>query len=207
MNERLAAHWDKVAPRYDLAMAYAERRFFGGTRAWICSRSRGRTLEVAVGTLINLDHYPSAVELSGIDWSESMISIAADRARRAGRTVDLRQGDAVALPYEDESYDTVVCTFALCCIPDDKAAIAEMLRVLRPGGRLLLADHVVSTSLPVRALQRATELITGPLHGEYWTRRPRRHLTTLEVPIVESQRMTYGAVERIHARKAGPAPN
>jgi ubiquinone/menaquinone biosynthesis C-methylase UbiE len=67
-------------------------------------------------------------------------------ARRQGdrthRAVTLHQADATALPFPAESFDTVVSTFALCCIPDERAAHLEGLRVLRPGGHLLLADHV-----------------------------------------------------------------
>jgi ubiquinone/menaquinone biosynthesis C-methylase UbiE len=94
-----------------------------------------------------------------------MLGVAQTRARQLGRTVHLRQADAHALPFPDAVFDTVVCTFALCAIPDERRAVGEMIRVLRPGGLVLLADHIVGGSWPVRAVQRAAEVITVPLQG------------------------------------------
>src|SRR6266545_476243 len=70
-----------------------------------------------------------------------------------GTGLDLQEGDAQALAFPDNSFDTVVCTFSLCAIPDDRQAVAEMRRVLRPGGRLLLADHIAGSAWPTRAVQ------------------------------------------------------
>ncbi|MGW1886116.1 class I SAM-dependent methyltransferase [Streptomyces sp. NPDC001970] len=120
---------------------------------------------------------------------------------------DLREGDAQALPFPDMSFDTVVCTLSLCAIPDDQRAIAEMSRVLRPGGRLLLLDHVPSTTWPVRALQQIIELITVLIGGEHLLRRPLRHVQAAGVEIEQHGRFKLGIVERLTARKptAGPA--
>ncbi|MGH3328964.1 MAG: class I SAM-dependent methyltransferase [Streptomycetales bacterium] len=64
--------------------------------------------------------------------------------------MDLRLGDAQSLDFPDDSFDTVVCTFSLCAIPDEQRAIEQMHRVLRPGGMLVLADHVAAAPRPVR---------------------------------------------------------
>jgi ubiquinone/menaquinone biosynthesis C-methylase UbiE len=133
--------WDRRARRYDLAGARFERLAIGDSRQWTCARAGGDTLEVAVGTGRNLALYGSDVRLTGIDLSPGMLAKARRRVAGPGRAVDLREGDAERLPYADATFDTVVCTLALCAIPDRAAAIAEMHRVLRPGGRLLLVDH------------------------------------------------------------------
>ena len=73
-----------------------------------------------------------------------MLDIARRRAGELGRPVELRLGDAQALEFEDATFDTVVCTLSLCTIPDDRAAVAEVRRVLRPGGRFVLLEHVRS---------------------------------------------------------------
>lgn len=99
-----------------------------------------------------------------------MLRLARLRAQERGQPVELSQGDAEALPFPDASFDTVVCTFSLCAIPDDRRALAEMRRVLRPGGRLLLADHVAGDHAAVRAVQRALELFTIPQGGEHFLR-------------------------------------
>src|SRR5215211_8184871 len=70
-----------------------------------------------------------------------------------GRDVELRQGDAHALPFAEATFDAVVCTFGLCAIPDIDKALDEMFRVLRPGGKLILVDHVASSSRVARGIQ------------------------------------------------------
>jgi ubiquinone/menaquinone biosynthesis C-methylase UbiE len=130
-----------------------------------------------------------------------MLAIARTRAREAGRDVRLREADAQALPFADASFDTVVCTLSLCAIPDDRAAIAEMRRVLRPGGRLLLLDHVGSSRRVVRAVQRLLETVTVRLAGEHFTRRPLPLATEAGFVIEESGRFKAGTVERLVAVK------
>src|SRR4051794_27326799 len=133
-TERLRRHWDKHARGYDKQITWSERRFFPDTRRWICSRATGDVLEVAIGTGLNLPHYPDDIRLAGVDLSPAMLAIAHDRARRLGRDVNLRTGDAQALDFPDNCFDTVVCTLSLCGIPDERRAVADMARVLRPGG-------------------------------------------------------------------------
>lgn len=187
--------------RFDSTMLRLERRFFADTRSWICGRASGDVLEIAVGTGLNLPHYPDHVRLTGVDLSPETLDFARRRARELGREITLAQADAMALPYPAASFDSVVCTFALCEVPDDARAIGEALRVLRPGGSLLLADHVVATNPLVRAGQHLLETVTIRLSGEHFTRRPSAHLDPLRVEVVASDRFTYGAVERLHARK------
>jgi ubiquinone/menaquinone biosynthesis C-methylase UbiE len=205
-TERLRRYWDKHAPRYDRQMQFFDRKLFGDTRAWVCQQATGETLEVGIGTGLNLDRYPDDVSLTGVDLSPAMLDQARDRARRLGRDVDLRVGDAQALAFPDHSFDTVVCTFSLCAIPDDRRAIAEMRRVLRPGGRLLLADHIVSSAPWARAIQWLLDLITVPLQGEHFRRRPLREVGVQGFQIERQERFKLGLVERLVARKPATTP-
>src|SRR5688572_30463164 len=141
-SDRLRARWEKYAQRYDRDIGFLERVQFGGGREWVCSQAGGAVLDVAVGTGRNLAFYPDGVRLTGVDFSPAMLKRARVRAAELGREIDLVEGDAQALPFPDASFDTVVCTLGLCGFPDERAAIAEMHRVLRPGGTLLLLDHV-----------------------------------------------------------------
>src|SRR3954463_11135591 len=104
-------------------MGFWDRRFFGDTRAWICAQASGDTLEVAIGTGLNLPHYAADVRLTAIEWSPRMLDQARRRAADLGRTADLEIGDAQALRFADDSFDTVVCTFSLCAIPDEHRAV------------------------------------------------------------------------------------
>jgi len=204
---RLRRYWDRHAPRYDRQMRFFDRHLFGNTRAWVCAQATGDTLEVAVGTGLNLDFYPDGVRLVGVDFSSVMLDQARDRARKLSRPVDLREGDAHALEFADGSFDTVVCTFSLCGIGEDRKAVAEMRRVLRPGGLLLLADHVTGSASPVRAIQWLLELVTIPLGGEHLRRRPLEHVRALGFEVQRRERFKFGVVERLVARKPAAPPS
>lgn len=196
---RVNAIWDEVAPRYDRRIGFFERRLFEGGREWVCSRARGRTLEIAVGTGRNLGLYRDDVDLTGIELSEEMLARARERAAELGVDADLRRGDAQALDFPDGTFDTVTCTISLCSIPDDAAAIAEVRRVLRPGGRFVAMEHVRSPSLPVRAVQRAIDPLTIRFEGDHVTREPLDHLRREGFRIEELERLKWGIVERVSA--------
>lgn len=183
-------------------MRFFDRHLFGDSRQWACNQASGKVLEVAVGTGLNLEAYPPHVTLTGLDLSEAMLDIARSRATKLGRSASLQQGDAHALPFDDASFDSVVCTFGLCAIPDHTKAIAEMTRVLRPGGRLILVDHIESTSRLARAVQRTLEIFTVPLGGEHFLRRPLNQVRAGGFDIEQVQRFKLGLVERLVALKA-----
>ncbi|MFD2765411.1 class I SAM-dependent methyltransferase [Micromonospora eburnea] len=193
--------WETVAPRYDRDIQFWEKVQFGGGREWVCSRATGDVLEVAVGTGRNFPFYPPRVRITGIELSPAMLDIARQRAADLDLDVDLRVADAQRLPFADASFDTVLCTLSLCAIPDHRAAVTEMARVLRPGGRLLLLDHIGSNWWPVWVGQRLVESITIRAAGEHMTRRPRSLLAAAGLEVVESERRKLGTVERVYARR------
>jgi ubiquinone/menaquinone biosynthesis C-methylase UbiE len=194
-------YWDKKSRNYDREMKFFDRHLFGDSRSWACGQATGNVLEVAVGTGLNLDAYPQDITLTGIDWSDAMLDIARSRSTELGRTATLQQADAHQLPFDDVSFDTVVCTFGLCAIPDHTKAIREMTRVLRPGGRLILVDHIESTSRVARGVQRLLEVFTVPLGGEHFLRRPLNQVRAAGFDIERAQRFKLGLVERLVARK------
>ena len=198
--------WDKAAPSYDKQIAFFERIQFAGGREWLAERARGRVLEVAIGTGRNLPYYARDITLTGIELSPEMLAIARNRAAELGITADLRQGDAATLPVEDATFDSVVCALSLCTIPDPERALAEMNRVLVPGGKLLLLDHIGSSWPPVYALQWLAERLTIRLAGEHFTRRQLPLVRATGFEVVETNRLKAGTVERIHAVKPVATP-
>src|ERR1051325_6273085 len=91
---RWRRYWDRKAGDYDREMAAWDRKLFGDSRQWACGRASGEVLEVAVGTGLNLPHYPATATVTGVDLSDGMLAIARDRAAELGSTATLRQGDA-----------------------------------------------------------------------------------------------------------------
>jgi ubiquinone/menaquinone biosynthesis C-methylase UbiE len=204
-TERVRRLQDKEAPRYDRQMGFFDRILFAGGREWACSRVEGEVLELAVGTGRNLPYYPADVRLTGIELSPQMLEIGKKRAEELGRDVVLRIGDAQALAFEDQSFDTVILTFGLCTIPDDRGALGEAHRVLRPGGRLVLLEHVRSPSLAVRAVQRALDPLSVRFAADHLVRDPLDYLGNVGFEIESVQRLKWGIVERVVARKSGGA--
>ncbi|TVY08678.1 class I SAM-dependent methyltransferase [Paenibacillus cremeus] len=129
---------------YDRLMAPLERRRFGQIRAELLSHAHGEVLEIGAGTGINFPLYrdSNVVQVTAIEPSERMREQARPRAQQARVPVTLIEGSAEQLPWEAGTFDTIVGTLVLCTIPDPAQAVREMLRVGRPGGTLLLFEHV-----------------------------------------------------------------
>jgi len=200
-TERLRRHYDRRAEDYDRLIALLERVLIGAGREWVCSRALGEVLEIGVGTGRNLYFYPTEVHLTGVELSPKMLEIARRRARESGIEADLRVGDAQDLPFPDASFDTVVATLALCTIPDDRRAVIEAARVLRPGGRLLLLEHVRSPLLPVRVLQGILNPLFVLLEKDHLLREPLHHVEGLGLVVERLERSKVGIVERLIARR------
>ena len=123
-------------------------------RGRVIPAAAGRVLEVGIGSGLNLPYYSDAVTaLCGVDPSERLIAMA----RRAGAglpfAVDLTARSAEALPFDDASFDTAVSTWTLCSIPDARAALAEIRRVLKPAGTLIFIEHGAAADGRVAAWQ------------------------------------------------------
>ncbi len=198
---RLRRFYDRAARDYDRQMESFDRLLLGDGRRTLCSRASGRTLEIAVGTGRNLPFYPGDVRLTGIDLSPGMLAVARRRAEELGLEVELQLGDAQALELPDSSFDTVVCTLALCTIPDERRALAEAYRVLRPGGQLLLLEHVRSPVAPVRWLERLLDPLMIRLVSDHLARDPVDHLEAVGFHVERCERTKLGVVEEVAARK------
>ena len=159
-------------------------------------------LEIAIGTGRNLPFYAADVEITGIEISSAMLEIACQRAQSLGRQVELVVGDAQALPFPDQRFDTVVCTISLCCIPGERQAIAEVWRVLRPGGRFVALEHVRSPNTIIRGLERLLESFAVRTQADHLLREPVETVQTAGFSIEYLKRQKLGIVERLIARKA-----
>ncbi|MGH3094442.1 MAG: class I SAM-dependent methyltransferase [Streptosporangiales bacterium] len=202
-TERSRRLYDAYAPRYDREVGFYERVLLGDGRTWACAQATGEVLEVAVGTGRNLPFYPHGVQLTGVDLSPAMLAIAQARARHRGIVARLQAGDAQALSFADGSFDTALCTLGLSSIPDPEAAIREMSRVLRPGGRMVLVGHVASHHRAARAGQALLERLSVPLTGDYQTREPLPLVLAAGFLIDHRERRRAGIIERLVAVKPG----
>jgi ubiquinone/menaquinone biosynthesis C-methylase UbiE len=168
----------------------------GDSRARLCGQAAGRTLEVAIGTGLNLGLYPPDVRLTGVDFSAGMLAVAAKRAVAERAPVSLVQADAQHMPFGDATFDTVVSTLAMCAFPDQAAVVAEIHRVLEPGGRLLLVDHIEYARIPMKWVE--------PLRTNQHLarRRPLDVVREQGFEIDRLDRLTLGFVDRIVAHRS-----
>ena len=136
------ARYDRIAPIYDLMELLPELQFrFWREKLW-AQVPEGRILEVGVGTGKNLPYHPSRLEVVGIDISDRMLKRARQRAEELGKALDLYQMDAERLDFAGDSFDVAVATFVFCSVPDPVQGLRELGRVVKPGGRIFLLEHV-----------------------------------------------------------------
>lgn len=146
MGRIYEATWGRAfAALYDRGLRATEEAGLGQMRAELLASAGGRTLELGAGTGVNLGLYPDAVEeLVLVEPDPHMAKRMRERLSRSARQAEIVEAPAERLPFDDDSFDTAVSTLVLCTVPDPIAAIAELERVLRPGGRLLFVEHVRS---------------------------------------------------------------
>lgn len=135
-------------------------------RSQYVSRARGRVLEIGIGSGLNLPHYGGEVtSITGVDPAAELTAKARERADAIAAPVDVLGVSGEQIPVEDRSFDTVVCTWTLCSIPDPMQAVTEMRRVLKPGGALLFVEHGRSDEPRIARWQSRIEPFWKPLAG------------------------------------------
>lgn len=136
-------------------------------RSQIVPQAHGRVLEIGIGSGLNLSFYDAAKVdvIVGVDPSAAMQQRAKERVAAINIPVEMIALELGQIQAQDASFDSIVCTFTLCTIPDAVAALKEMRRVLKPGGRLLFCEHGKSPDLPVLRWQNRLTPIWKPLAG------------------------------------------
>ena len=187
-----------TAALYDAVLWRGERRGMRGKRASVLAAAYGRTLEIGAGTGLNLEHYPEAVgELVLTEPVEAMSVGLARRAKKLGMPAHVISAPAEKLPFADNSFDTVVATMVFCTVEDPERSIAEVARVLKPGGQLLFIEHVRSDS---PGLARWQDRLHGPwrVFGDGCNcNRPILDLLSGEVSLERVERSTWRGMPRI----------
>jgi SAM-dependent methyltransferase len=192
---------ERIRRIYDRRAATPSRPRGDANLRWLCEQAEGETLEIGIGRGRTLPFYPPGVRLAAIELSDVALEVTRRRADELGIHAALRQGDAADLPYPDDHFDTVVFAFVLCTIPDDRGAVAEAVRVLRPGGRLLLVEHVRSPNRIVRIIERVLEPLTLRWEADHLLREPLDHVLAEGLDVERLERSWFGVVERVAARK------
>ena len=166
------SRYNRIAPVYDLMEAIVERFVYRRWRERLWSRVDGnRILEVGVGTGKNLPYYPKGVQVTAVDLSDKMLERAQRRAEELDIEVDLYLMDAQRLAFPDAAFDAVVATFVFCSVPDPVLGLRELGRVVRPGGRVILLEHVRVNKTVIGRLMDLLDPLVVRLMGPHINRR------------------------------------
>lgn len=129
-------------------------------------RAAGAVLEIGIGSGLNLAHYgPAATSITGLDPAAELTRRARERADKLGRPVNVLGVSGEEIPVDDARFDCLVCTWTLCSIPNVYAALREMHRVLKPGGRLYFVEHGLAPDPGVVRWQRRLEPLWKHIGG------------------------------------------
>jgi ubiquinone/menaquinone biosynthesis C-methylase UbiE len=142
-NKNWWRKWDNSARTFDFMNRGIELRYGGKKREWF-SRASGRILLVAVGTGLDLEYFEPGQKVVGIDISGKMLEKAREKRDRCKADVELVRADVQVLGFAGSSFDTVVTSCTFCSVPDPVKGLEEIRRVMKPGGRLLMFEHVRS---------------------------------------------------------------
>ena len=148
MDAALQGKWDRASRTYDF-ITWADERRYGLAKHRLFARMKGRCLMVAAGTGNDFEHFPPGLTITAIDISPGMVERARRKAAAYEGALDVRVMDVQALAFPDATFDTIATAATFCSVPDPLRGLRELYRVLKPGGQLLMFEHVRSRVGPI----------------------------------------------------------
>lgn len=150
---------------YDLLEWPVEKLLFSRWRKRIIGAVKGKVLEVGVGTGKNLPYYSRKAKVTGIDISSGMLDKAIEKNKKLKINCSLLLMDAENIKFSNNSFDTVLCTFILCSVPNPVKTLKEMRRVCKANGKIIMVEHVLSKNRLIALWQKLHNPITRWLVG------------------------------------------
>lgn len=175
-TQEIRHRYNRIAPCYNAMDALMELRLFRAQRGLLLQEVRGDVLEVGVGTGKNLPYYPSEISLTAVDFSPRMLERARHQAQRLSLDVTLMEMDVQALEFAEDSFDCVVSTCVFCSVPDPIVGLREIRRVCKPGGRILMLEHMRSERPVLGLLMDLFNFMPLHLYGANINRRTLENL-------------------------------
>ena len=187
--------YNELAPKYE-AISRFEQRFFPTLRVEALSLipANARILELGAGTGLNFIHYPAGASGVATEPNSEMIKLA--REKRRPSQVSLVQNCAEQLPFAADSFDAAFATLVFCSVASPQAAFAELRRVVRSGGKIVLLDHVRPSGL-LGPLFDLFNLLTVPLFNDHMNRRTTELAKSAGLKVVEVKRKAWGIINLV----------
>jgi ubiquinone/menaquinone biosynthesis C-methylase UbiE len=192
-HNRFAAYYER------LSRSRSERIFMGPLRKEVIAQAQGVVLEIGAGNGLNFALYnPEQVErVEALEPDSAMLRYARERLNTARVPITITQAPVEALPFADETFDSAVATLVFCSVRDPMRGLSEIRRVLKPGGILLLLEHVRAQGAFAQQIQNIITPVNKRLAGNcHWNRDTERSVINADFEI-ESRRDVRGGVQRM----------
>jgi len=194
--------YNSMARFYDLHNKLAEKLWFARWRKRFFSPLKGKILEVGIGTGRNIEYYSPEAKVIGIDFSEKMLEKARERLIKSGRkNIVLKQMDAEKLNFKDNSFDYAVTSCVFCSVPNPIKGLTEIRRVLKPTGKLIMIEHVLSKNPLIALIEHTFNLLTEPLMGVNINRNTKQNIIKSKMKILTEKNLALLDVFRLFVAK------
>lgn len=204
-TEAARKRYNRIAPFYDFMEGLIERSRYSRWREMLWSKVEGsEILEIGVGTGKNFPYYPVDKDITAIDFSEKMLHRAKKKAGDLGIRAHLEQMDVQNLEFEDNAFDTVVGSFVFCSVPDPIKGLQEVGRVCKPGGKIILLEHVLSANRVLSWLMNLVNPVVVGIMGPNINRRTVENVANSGLKVEKVTDLAAGIFKLIEARKENP---
>ena len=190
--------YNRNARFYNIMESFVEKGLYSKWRRKYFSPLRGKILEVGIGTGANIDYLDNQARITGIDFSEKMLEKARQKLVKSGRkNINLKQMDVEDLDFEDNSFDYVITSSVFCSVPDPVKGLREIKRVLKPTGKLIMVEHVLSNNKLIAFFENLLNPLVRFITGVNINRNTKLNIINSDLKVSKEKNLALADVFRL----------